>query len=877
MQWLLKRLTTRYLAASAGGLLLILVALQIFFFVEQKKQLIESRMWVTHSHHEIHKTEMLLTKLKDAELGQRGYVLTGDKNFLDIYYFVTEGNHPHQLMNAADSSTLTISEILDSLRQMMVDDPVQMREFYQLEQLVGKKLVYIQLILDLYDQKGYRAAIDIIQKGEGKQIMDNIRMHVAKMIRLEQAQLESRKLHDAEIEDRLTYYIIGAAVVTYGILSLIILVMIGFFSRGRQFEHKLQLKEAQFKAAVMGSMDGFFLFKAEYDRKGRVDKLLLDYANPVAEKMLQKDINKIIGQPIETILAPENEHFNALDVYRSILERQTTMEREYVAVSGPLQGHTLQKQAIPLPHGIAICCRDITERKYIEQMKNEFISTVSHELRTPLTSIRGSLGLVIGGVAGLISDEIKNLLSIAYNNCERLTRLINDMLDIEKMESGQISLNVRSLPLGPLLEQSLRDNQAYADKYDINIVLDHQHNDPHVRVVADSDRLLQVLANLLSNAIKFSPPKSKVILRSQICPAYARIEVCDHGAGIPEVFRKKIFQKFAQQDSSDTRQKGGTGLGLAITKTIVEQMGGQIGFDTQIGHGTVFHFTLPLAPAAERPPVVQTPEPPRPVTTRDTKSIQSILVCEDDPVTADFLALVIRRAGYSVDIAYTVQDAMDHLRQHPYAAMTLDLVVPDDGVNTYRDGLAFVQKLRSDPALKDLPIVVVSAKADEGQKVVLGQPMGVMDWLSKPVKIEQLLDIIQGLPTVGQRLDILHLEDDDDIAEIIALSLASVAHIVRANTVQQAKQFLQQRDFDMAILDVGLPDGEGTELLPLLADRNGRAVPVVLFTASDVTQEISAQVNATLIKSRTSEDGLLETIRHMITLQGGETAPERIA
>ncbi len=234
---------------------------------------------------------------------------------------------------------------------------------------------------------------------------------------------------------------------------------------------------------------------------------------------------------------------------------------------------------------------DITERKKIDKIKSEFISTVSHELRTPLTSIRGSLGLIIGGAMGEIPAKAKQLLDIANKNNERLVHLINEILDIEKIEADKMVLDIKPLNMTNLIEHAIEKTKGFAEQFQVNLVF---HNEaPRVMVEADHDRFIQVLTNLISNACKFSPQGERVEITSEYIDGWVRVSVADHGEGIPDEFHERIFQKFAQADSSDTRQKGGTGLGLSITKAIVEKQGGLIGFNTEPGVGTIFYLKLP--------------------------------------------------------------------------------------------------------------------------------------------------------------------------------------------------------------------------------------------------------------------------------------------
>ncbi len=235
--------------------------------------------------------------------------------------------------------------------------------------------------------------------------------------------------------------------------------------------------------------------------------------------------------------------------------------------------------------------RDITERKEIERLKNEFISTVSHELRTPLTSIIGSLGLMRGNGLGEDPGQVRQLIEVAHGNSERLVRLINDILDIEKIESGSMEFEMQPVDLNALVEQAIADNEGYADRF--GVVLVKERGVPDASITGDWHRLLQVMANLISNASKFSPAGSRVDVKLTPNGGTVRVAVKDNGPGVPLDFRDTIFDKFTQSDMSDSREKGGTGLGLSISKAIVEVHGGRIGFRNNAEGGATFYFDLP--------------------------------------------------------------------------------------------------------------------------------------------------------------------------------------------------------------------------------------------------------------------------------------------
>jgi PAS domain S-box-containing protein len=235
---------------------------------------------------------------------------------------------------------------------------------------------------------------------------------------------------------------------------------------------------------------------------------------------------------------------------------------------------------------------DITERKEIERLKNEFIATVSHELRTPLTAIIGALGLLKELTAGKLPVDANTFVNMAQQNSERLAALINDILDIEKIESGQMEFRADAVAVAALVERAVTLNASYADKYGVRF--EARRPLPDAIVTGDEGRLLQALTNLMSNAAKFSPAGSAISLSATLRDGKVRIAVTDRGPGVPEAFRGRIFQKFAQADGSDTRSKGGTGLGLSISRAIIETMGGTMDFESVAGQGTTFYFELPL-------------------------------------------------------------------------------------------------------------------------------------------------------------------------------------------------------------------------------------------------------------------------------------------
>ena len=237
--------------------------------------------------------------------------------------------------------------------------------------------------------------------------------------------------------------------------------------------------------------------------------------------------------------------------------------------------------------------RDITERKRIEQLKEEFVSTVSHELRTPLTAINGAIGLLAGGVVGQVAPAQQQLLDIAQANGQQLSLLINDILDIEKLTAGKMELHMQRLSLMPLVLQAKNRNLPLAQQNNVQLKIQSDLTD-EVQVLVDENRLQQVFANLLANAIRFSPEHGQVLLEVRLIGINVRISVADQGPGVPADFEPRLFQKFSQADSSSTRKLSGTGLGLAISKELMTRMGGEIGYQPNLPAGACFYIDLPV-------------------------------------------------------------------------------------------------------------------------------------------------------------------------------------------------------------------------------------------------------------------------------------------
>lgn len=385
-----------------------------------------------------------------------------------------------------------------------------------------------------------------------------------------------------------SWYVLTGGLVLCSLLGIFLLVLTG---RSARIEHLITQRTKELSSILDNAIESIVIVdqQGQIERVNKETSLLFGYA-----------MQALLRQPISKLLAYLPEHKNHQLLQPLTVEQLNLWVGHTIEVTGLNE----DGQQIPLEMGLSrvdtadkhlytLMLHDLRERKKIDRMKSEFISTVSHELRTPLTSINGSLGLLAGGVVGELPSAAQQLVQIAKTNTDRLVRLVNDILDIEKLEFGQLKLQPAEVEVSALLQEAKLQNQAYADKYSVRLDLVAPTDATPVYLYQDKFRLLQILSNLISNAIKFSPSHSVVKLSYQLKDGQLLIQVKDQGAGIAESFRSKIFQKFAQADSSDSRSNQGSGLGLNISKTLVEMMQGTIDFESELGKGTCFSLTFP--------------------------------------------------------------------------------------------------------------------------------------------------------------------------------------------------------------------------------------------------------------------------------------------
>ena len=508
----------------------------------------------------------------------------------------------------------------------------------------------------------------------------------------------------------------------------------------------------------------------------------------------------------------------------------------------------------------------LQQRKQLDNLKDEFISTVSHELRTPLTSIHGALGLLSSGKGGLVDEKAGNLLRIANSNTERLVRLINDILDLERMESGRAPLQIRRLELREVVAQSVETMRSMAEKLGVTLEIVPEPAETPIAFDGDPDRIQQVLTNLLSNAVKFSPRSGVVSVSTASDGENLVLQVVDAGRGVPQDKLETIFDRFGQVEASDARQKGGTGLGLAICRSIVAQHGGTIWAErndtTGKGPGTTVILRLPRYSSVE-----QTAALP-------AASEGSILVVDDDPIVRNVVREHLRRNGYTVIETASGEEALEVVSKQHVDAVLLDLCMPG------MSGWETLERLKKNELTAEIPVVVLSVLSPATRTPDVPTTQG---WVQKPFHETLLLtEISRALhPTSGPGR-ILLVEDDEDLATVVLSGFRTIGaagagepgsiSVDHVSSLAEAEIYCQERAPDLLILDLTLRDGSGFALVDWLRRQPKlRTLPLVVYSGSELSEAEMAQLRLgptqfltkARVQPRHVEDLILAMVRHL--------------
>ena len=467
--------------------------------------------------------------------------------------------------------------------------------------------------------------------------------------------------------------------------------------------------------------------------------------------------------------------------------------------------------------------RDVTHEREVDRMKSEFVSLVSHELRTPLTSIKGYIDLLMDGDAGELTEEQQEYLEIAKNNADRLVALINDLLDVSRIESGRMELNRTPLDLTHLIADAAQSLRPQLEAKGQRLVLELNEKLP--TVLGDADRVTQILTNLLSNAYKYTPAGGTITVAAQagekdcIC-----VDVRDTGIGLSAEEQGKLFTKFFRAKNRTTQEVGGTGLGLTISRSLVEMHGGEMTVASTPDEGSTFSFTLPTTQQTAQSET----------TPSITQPGGRILVVDDEPDIANLIKRYLEHASYKVLIARNAAEALRMAKAEHPDLITLDVMLPD------ADGFTVLEWLKSDSATAAIPVVLLSMMDDVGR----GKLLGAVDYLRKPIEERVLLEHVGLILANDAAHLILVADDDDDVRGLIAGNLRRAGYqVIEATDGEEAVAMVRRDQPGLALIDIKMPHMDGiTALRTLRAEPTTRNLPVVMMTASPGVMEESRSV-----------------------------------
>jgi PAS domain S-box-containing protein len=804
--------------ALGFGVLLALVAVLLVLSLVSFHRLSTANRWSTHTYEVLGETEGLMEGLVQMEASFRGFGLSGQPRMLATY---------------RDGQRQYVAH-LRRLTALTADSPEQRARLRQVDSLARTWTA-------LQAGTGFLAAAtpDAVQRARGLAaspadidrrvaLMDRMREVVSGVAARERALLGERTARAARLQ-RLTY----AALAGGGGLAIVLAVALATLVARRT--RVLRDVNAALEAEVAERK----LAQRLSERLFRQNELILQsvsegiygvdaagyttFLNPSAAAMLGMGAADLVGRPLETGLGTQPGPDGAPGPAPVRDTLRTGAPARAAAMLRRADGTWFPAELASAPVvedgrivGAVATFRDETERREVERMKDEFISIVSHELRTPLTSIRGSLGLLAGGKAGAIPERAQRLLDIAVQNTDRLIRLINDILDIERMESGKATLELRTLQVAQLLDGTTAVMESMAERAGVRLRVEAE---PGLSVRGDPDRLTQVLTNLVSNAVKFSPEGAEVTLTARRAGQEVHVAVTDRGRGVPADKLESIFERFQQVDSSDSRQKGGTGLGLAICRSIVTQHGGRIWAESAPGEGSAFRFTLPVAVEAARA-APTAPDGTGPL----------VLVVDDEPSVCEVVCTLLEEWGYRPVPVHDGETAVaEALRLSPDAIL-LDVMMPG------MDGRGTLAALKADPRTSAIPVVVLSALVP----IAAMLDDGAASWVNKPFDIDVLLGALERAVGRGWKpARVLVVEDDADLARVLVETLQrhGVETVHAADGDAAVAESLRVEP-DLIVLDLALPARDGFAVVDVLRRHDRlRSAPLVVYSAREVRAE----------------------------------------
>ena len=572
------------IAASVVGLAALAAVSWLSY--RNTRELIAANQRLAQAHQLIEDLTALHLLLDDAESSCRGYALSGKDEYLKPY----------------DAALVQVDITTQVLRHDLAHDTNRSRQFQQLEPIIQARLEVLKELVDARRNGGFEAAVGVVQSNRGKRLADEIRQRISLM------QTEERNdLLDRERESRERARTTILAVVVTCLLGIGLLLAASFviyrLNRQSEKDHLALQNAERIQRTILNS--------AAYSMLSTDTTGVIQTVNAAAEKWLGYTDAELAGSNVTIVHDAQELRSRGDQLTRAMGmpvpgDYQALVTKARYGVADEFECTYVRKDGTRFPvllavtalrsgandlSGYLMIAADLSERQAIRKMMDEFVSIVSHELRTPLTSIKGALGLLARGVTGVLPPKAAEMANIAQGNVERLSRLVNDILDLQRIESGRITMDKRPCNIADLVKESAESVHLVAEAEGVTILT----SCCEASVQADRERIVQAFVNLLGNAIKFSPRGGRIEFAAERTSAGVLFRVKDEGRGIPREKLETIFERFVQVDASDAREKGGTGLGLAICRTIIEQHAGRVWAESEPGRGSTFYVQLPVA------------------------------------------------------------------------------------------------------------------------------------------------------------------------------------------------------------------------------------------------------------------------------------------
>ena len=928
----------------------------------------------------LERLQALLSGLKDAETGQRGYLLTGAEPYLEPYY---SGRAAHAMRE-------------QQLRELLAGDRRQTERLELLAQLVPQRMAELEESIERRRSGDAEGAIEMVRSNRGKATMDRIRQVVGSMIADEQAALQQRQASWEDSSARAARIVLGGALLLLALTLAAAIVaardhraredelwiragttalarqlqgeqrldqlaerLLALLARlldaplaalyGREADGSLQLLAAQGAArdtlpprilpgdglpaqaaaegrplhlrelppghlqvgSALGRSPPRELMVVPARHEGQVQAVLeLGFLRPVdaaQRELLTRAADALAAavegardrSRLEQLLEETRRQAEELQsqeeelrVSNEELEQQSRVLRESQAqletqqaelerVNGQLALHagTLERQQRELLVSQAELQDKARALAAASRYKSEFLANMSHELRTPLNSSLILSRLLIDNKPGTLDAEQIRYAQTIHDANGELLALINDILDLSKIEAGRAELRAEDVDLAALLQRLRAGFEMTARDKGLQFDAGIEPGTP-AAIRSDGQRLAQVLKNLLANAIKFTA-QGRVALRLRPSAALGdggvRFEVHDTGLGIAPEKQALIFEAFRQADGSTSRQFGGTGLGLSISRELVQRMGGRIAVDSAPGRGSVFSLELPArmpeqaeeAPVLAEPPILPPtlpplpaplPPPPAPLPPphRPTDGRRVLLAVEDDSRFAELLQGLVHEAGFDCVVAGNGAQALALARELQPVGVLLDVGLPDVS------GLSVLERLKADPATRHIPVHLVSA----AERSPAALRMGAIGHVVKPAPREQLVEAIERLRDRADQHPrrLLIVEDDAGLRDSLHQLLDGPGiEIVTVGTVAAALRALAGSSFDCMVTDLALPDGSGFDLLERMATDPASAFPpVIVYTGRALSRDEETRLRrysqSIIVKGARSPERLLDEV-----------------